>query len=132
LCEGIVTASFEASIKSRILKKDAMLKTILDTLRKARVKKKLSQENLADYLGMTQSSYAKIEKGQTHLTLNNLFKICKCLEIDPSDLFSTKKQTVVSGGGVSIDKIFEEHIKDLSEIRNLLQDINSRPINYHL
>ena len=110
-----------------------MLNSILDTLRKARMKKKLSQENIADHLGITQSSYAKIEKGQTHLTLHNLLKICGCLDINPADLFiikKTKPTLMDCVNGLSIDKIFEEHIKDLSEIRNLLFEINTAPISH--
>jgi len=113
-----------------------MLTTILETLRKTRIKKKLSQENLADYLNITQSSYGKIEKGKTHLTIENLLKICNCLEINPADLFTTptmtQKQNSLIEQQVSeaLNKVFQEHTKDLAEIRNLLFDINKKPVNY--
>ena len=107
-----------------------MLTIILNTFKKTRLEKKLSQECLAHYLDITQSSFAKIEKGQTHLTIANFLKICNYLELDPSDFFISKKKSAPGPSTLSIDKIFEEHIKDLSEIRNMLQDINSKPINY--
>lgn len=108
-----------------------MLTTILNTFKQTRLEKRISQESLAHYLDITQSSFAKIEKGQTHLTITNFIKICNCLELDPSDFFvSKKKSKLIETTNLSINKIFEEHIKDLSEIRNMLQDINSRPADY--
>lgn len=107
-----------------------MLTTILNTFKQTRLEKRISQESLAHYLDITQSSFAKIEKGQTHLTITNFIKICNCLELDPSDFFISKKKSAPEPSTISIDKIFEEHIKDLSEIRNMLQDINSRPADY--
>ncbi|GGB83844.1 hypothetical protein GCM10007424_24830 [Flavobacterium suaedae] len=65
-----------------------MEKKILDILWRARVNQKISQENIAEYLKLTQSSYAKIERGETTLTLSNFLKICSYLKLKPQEVFN--------------------------------------------
>lgn len=48
-------------------------------IKKARLKAGLSQAALADKAGMTRSSYVRIEKGQTNVTIDSLVRIAKGL-----------------------------------------------------
>ena len=56
-------------------------------LKKRRMEMGLTQEQMSEKLGITQSQYSKIETGETDPTkyLNKLSKILKC---DPNDVFS--------------------------------------------
>ncbi|MCF6224359.1 MAG: helix-turn-helix transcriptional regulator [Flavobacteriaceae bacterium] len=48
----------------------------------ARLEKGFSQENMADFLGISQCAYSNLESGKTKLGLKCLEKISKILEID--------------------------------------------------
>ena len=56
-------------------------------LKRRRMEMGLTQKQLSEKLGITQSQYSKIETGETDPTkyLNKLSRILKC---DPSDVFS--------------------------------------------
>lgn len=47
----------------------------------------LSQEELAARVGIASSSLSAIERGLVYPRLNNLYKICKVLDLKLTDLF---------------------------------------------
>lgn len=59
----------------------------INPLKKRRMKTGLTQKQMSEKLGITQSQYSKIENGDTDPTkyLNKLSKILKC---EPNDVFS--------------------------------------------
>ena len=50
-------------------------------LRRLRIKKGLSQEQLADALGLSQSTVARIEAGKSKLGAHHLLLVCEALEM---------------------------------------------------
>lgn len=68
-----------------------MAKEVLHKIRKLRENKDLSQEHLADRLGISQSTYAKIESGLIKLDLLRLEKIASILG-EPVGYFVNKKE----------------------------------------
>lgn len=61
-----------------------------ERISKHRFKLQLSQKDLADTLGITQSSIAQIEKGQTNPSIGRLISIAKALKVGVEDLVSEK------------------------------------------
>lgn len=59
------------------LKMDYVLKKI----KELRIAKGLSQDQMAEAIGVNQSNYGKVERGSSQITLNKLFEIAKKLEI---------------------------------------------------
>lgn len=57
-----------------------------EKVRLVRELKKWSQQEMAEKLNMSSNGYAKIERGETKLTLPRLKKIANILEIDINDL----------------------------------------------
>ena len=53
------------------------LKPVGANLRKARLKADLTQEELADQVGITRNYYACLERGETLPSLTTLYKIAK-------------------------------------------------------
>lgn len=53
-----------------------------EKLKEARLKAGLSQKTLAERIGMTRTSYARIEKGQTNVTVDSLVRIAEGLGLD--------------------------------------------------
>lgn len=58
------------------------------SLRKARLKAKLTQKELADKLGLHVNYYARIERGEENPSLETLKKLTKILKIKSSDILS--------------------------------------------
>lgn len=46
----------------------------------------MTQEDVADMLGMVARQYQKIEAGQVNITLRTLTRIAKALRSNPADL----------------------------------------------
>ena len=58
-----------------------MKKKVGERIRIARVTKGLSQQNIADELGLTVASYSNIERGVTDITITRLFEIATILNV---------------------------------------------------
>jgi transcriptional regulator with XRE-family HTH domain len=65
---------------------------ILNTIRLIRLEKKLSQEYTASKLNFTQSYFAKMENGESDISVRNLILLLDILEIDPVDFFKEVKR----------------------------------------
>ena len=96
-------------------------------MRKITIEKNLSQSYLANHLNITQSSYAKIEKGEIKLSLNNLIAIIDFLEIDTATLFyyiKNKSNSIIFSGHKLDEQIIplisNNVINDLAEIKKMI------------
>lgn len=56
-------------------------------LRRRRKELGLTQEDVADSLGIVARQYQKIESGKTNLTLRTLVRLSVALQVDLGDLF---------------------------------------------
>jgi len=65
-------------------------------IREIRIKKNISQRELAKKILIERSTYNKIETGKTELTLRTLEKIATSLETDVQDLLKLKDTNIVS------------------------------------
>lgn len=63
---------------------------ILQNIRRLRISKEISQEAIANSLKMTQSAYAKLERGQTKLSLERYLLISVFFDVDRSMLLQDK------------------------------------------
>ena len=57
-----------------------------ERIRQIRMQKGLSQENMADMLGLSTTAYGDMERGRTDISLGRLENISKILDIDLPDL----------------------------------------------
>ncbi len=63
---------------------------ILDNIKKLRKKKGFSHEYMALELGISQVAYSKLEKNDTKLTVERLYKIAEILEVEVSEILEIK------------------------------------------
>ncbi len=63
-------------------------------IRLLRINKDLSQENIADMIGLTQSAYSKIERGERQMSLVLLEKIASIFNVELTRLISYCKGSV--------------------------------------
>lgn len=84
----------------------------------------MKQLELAEISGIGQSTLSKIIKGEMKLTLQHIFKLCKALEIEPTDLLSIEKDICsITGNAKSFNNsdnslISESYINNQILIRN--------------
>lgn len=62
-------------------------------IRKLRLSLSINQSEIAAHLGITQSSYAKIEQGKSKLSLERFLAISEFLNINPTIFFQHKQET---------------------------------------
>ena len=84
---------------------------ILVNIKKIREEKHLSQENMADDLGMAQNSYGLIENGKRKLTYDKLSQIATVFGCNVVDIITYPKKYVdkelFDGGSERISVTFE-------------------------
>ena len=69
-----------------------MNKTVGNRLKKLRQSKIWSQEQVADYLHISQSAYARIERGESSSWATYIKKICEIYNIGPEELFKEEQE----------------------------------------
>lgn len=77
-----------------------------------RKNKDLSQEEVADFLSISQSAYARMESGESHSWANHILKICAIFDIIPEDLL---KIDTIQGKVIRKEKNAEINVSELSE-----------------
>ncbi len=93
----------------------------------------LSQDNIAIELGITQPSYARLEKDDERISITRLVHIAKVLKTSVSELIDEKTLKIINqqnseNPSAYVDSIInsdKDHIKTLKEeisfLRNLLK-----------
>ena len=91
------------------------MEKVINKIRDIRKDKGYSHEYMAHLLDISQVAYSKIEKNETKLTIERLFKIAEILEAKIEDILDIKA-----------DKVYKQDLKDNSighqEIQNMYQD----------
>jgi transcriptional regulator with XRE-family HTH domain len=65
-----------------------------DKLKKLRIEKKISQEELANSSDIPISQIGRIERGEINTTISTIYAISQALEIDIKELFDFQIQKV--------------------------------------
>lgn len=86
-----------------------------DNLKKARIRKGLTQSKVAELLPMNQSNYSKLEKGIQEPSLNQLRRICSILEVSADQLLDLNIESIrkkrEDNFTKKITKLLEEYYK---------------------
>ena len=77
-----------------LLKKGINRKSIGNNIKNIRIKNNLSQENLANILGVTQACIVRYEKGIIEISTSNLYKLSKTFNISMNDLCCKTKRKI--------------------------------------
>ncbi len=68
----------------------------LDEIRQARIRKGLTQEDVADNLGKTRVTYNRLETGQMNVLCDTLQGACRELDLEPHVYLAPKGETTIS------------------------------------
>lgn len=77
----------------------ALFMRVFEKIKLMRQLKGWSQEEVAHRLGMSNSGYGSIERGETDVNLSRLEEIAKIFEVDLAELFSLVEQNIFNFGG---------------------------------
>ena len=106
-----------------------------DNLRKLRKQKKISQENLAEKVGVSRQSVSKWETGESYPEMNNILELCKIFHCKINDLVNDSiidmdsLDDEIKMSVVKFKKEKQKKIKTLSKIMTILSKIG-RIITY--
>lgn len=65
-----------------------------EKIRQIRLQKGLSQENMADMLGLSTTAYGDLERGRTELSVSRLENIAKLLDVPLPDLLGFESSSM--------------------------------------
>lgn len=89
--------------------------------RKAR---RITQEQMAEYLDVSIAFVSKIERGRTQLSLERLVQICHFLDLSPDELLSQNKPTSDSYMQAEVSSLIEQCPHELLPvIKAMVEDI---------
>ncbi len=100
-----------------------------DNLKKIRISKKLSQEDLAEKVNVSRQSVSKWETGDAYPTMNNLLELCKIFHCKINDLVNDSISDIdlldseVKTKVVSLKKEEQKKMKVLSKIISIISKI---------
>lgn len=69
--------------------------TTQENIRHLREQYNLSQDDMAEKLGMSKNGYGKIERGQSDLNLSRLEQIAKIFNVDISEVVKNKEMVLI-------------------------------------
>lgn len=70
-----------------------MKKEVGNRIKKMRINLDITRDDVADQLNISNSAYAKIERGDTDMNVSHLDKIAKFFKVDIADFFPDRKLT---------------------------------------
>lgn len=93
-------------------------------IRKIRELRNLTQEHLAEKLGMSQNGYSKLERDETEMTLSKLMKLAEVLETNFLDLigFDENKLFFNQTSQDSSNAIMFNHNYEFSELKKQYEE----------
>lgn len=96
----------------------------MEYLRKIRIEKGVSQQTVADYLGITRQAYSNYENGNRTPDTENLLKLAEFFGVSVDNILRGYEKTPVPGLTTKderdISKKLEETLRDLEEQQDAL------------
>ena len=86
---------------------------LTEQIRQARLKRGLSQENMAESLGISTSAYGDIERGKTEISIRRLIVLAELLEVSVAELLSISESNSaeVEALKATIDKLVKMNLE---------------------
>ncbi len=110
-----------------------MKEKLAERIRMTRLMKSLSQQNMADELGITVASYSNIERGVTELTVVRLDAIAKILGVSLQSLLNFEEIKIIQDPKLDypenvtnqqLNKIINQLNQQQKEIEKLTSELN--------
>ena len=106
--------------------------TVGNKLKQLRKAKNMSQEEMADFLNISQSAYARMERGESTSWASHFTRICEVFEIGPQDLVTKEsdslkdKEASIQNGMLSIYRqIVREYELQIEDLKTIIRNLNN-------
>ena len=104
--------------------------SIKKNIRNIRKARNYTQEEMAHKMGMSLTAYRDLEKGETSIVNNNIYKVADLLETSTEELVLGYRPVQLSGPGVEDVKeesdsrraVLERRIEDMKKIIETLEE----------
>ncbi len=100
-----------------------MNEIVRENFRRFRRKTNISQEQMAEYLDLEQSSISKFENGERSLSMSNLEKACALFGIKTSDIFKGESSVDNLSPAFRKTNLSTASLDDLSNINRIALNI---------
>lgn len=98
-------------------------KKIGEKIRQFRLLRGLSQENVAEEIGMSHGNFGKIERGEIEVNATKLIEIARVLKVYPADFFEEKPKPVVKEAKTEYGYASKEDLMALAQlVQNLIRE----------
>lgn len=95
-----------------------MTSNLSEKIRQIRLQKGLSQENMADMLGLSTTAYGDIERGRTELSVSRLENVAKLLDVPLPELLG------IDSSMSETEWLRQENTRILAENRRLQNELD--------
>jgi transcriptional regulator with XRE-family HTH domain len=104
---------------------------VAERIRLERLRLNLSQQNIADELGITVAAYSNLERGVTEISINRLFKIAELLAVPINNLLS--KEVGYKPQTTTIQNVQESHVGQqlymvIKEVKHLSDELEKMKV----
>lgn len=116
---------------------------VIDNIKEIRKEKGISHDAMALNLGITQAAYSKIEKNETKLSVERLFKIAEILEVSVEKLLNLDSKSfhqnihdndqVTAISHQQVDNLYQDNhnlTQELLNAKNSLIEKQQEEINF--
>ncbi|MBW7869008.1 MAG: helix-turn-helix transcriptional regulator [Brumimicrobium sp.] len=102
-----------------------MVDEIGSRIRMFREQKGLSQENLAMELGITQPSYARLEKDDSRINVPRLIQIAKLLDVTVAEVLNEKANTVINQQNSQYPSTYYASVQTINSDKEHIQSLQN-------
>lgn len=96
-----------------------------EKIRQIRMQKGLSQENMADMLGLSTTAYGDMERGRTELSVSRLENVAKLLDVPLHELLGFDAMTMSE-----TEWLRQENTRILAENRRLQNELDQWKLKF--
>ena len=101
-----------------------MKEQVAERIRLERLRLNLSQQNMADELGITVAAYSNLERGVTEISINRLLKIAELLKVPISVFLSVETENINPKNDTTNASISDKYISQqlylvIQEVKHL-------------
>lgn len=104
------------------------MKTVVENIKKVRKEKGISHDYLAHQLNISQAAYSKLERNDTKLTVERLYKISEVLETPLTELLEVDSKTIYNQdlrdhaiGYQGVENLYQENKEQSEKIKELYE-----------
>jgi transcriptional regulator with XRE-family HTH domain len=101
---------------------------VAERIRLESLRLNLSQQNIADELGITVAAYSNLERGVTEISINRLFKIAELLKVPVSVFLTVETENNIPKIDTSNSSISDKYISQqlylvIQEVKHLTDEM---------